>query len=54
MLKNARVRDNIYKLTKERNKVGLASVYDVTYTDKLHTQALIELSDLKRERCISL
>lgn len=48
------IRAEIYELTKERNKAGLTSVYDVTYTDKLHTQALIELNNLKKERTICL
>lgn len=50
----AKIREEIFELTKERNKAGLASVYDVTYTDKLHTQALIELNDLKKEQNIYL
>ncbi len=52
--KIVQVREKIMDLTKERNKIGLASVYDVTNTDKLHTIALIELSSFKRERAIYL
>lgn len=49
-----KIRQNIYELTKDRNKAGLASVYDVTYTDKQHTQSQIELNDLKRQQNIYL
>lgn len=48
------IREKIFLLTKERNKAGLASVYDVTYTDKLHTQAQIDLNDLMRQRSLYL
>lgn len=46
------IRKQIFDLTKERNKAGLASTYDVTNTDKLHTTALIALNDLKKERAL--
>ena len=36
------IRKNIKDLTNERYKMGLASLYDVTYTDKQHTQAQID------------
>ena len=49
-----KIRKTIYELTKERNKSGLASVYDVTYTDRLHTQAQIELNDLMKQRKLYL
>lgn len=52
--KIAAIREKIYLLTKDRNLAGLASTYDVTYTDKLHTIALIELSDLKKQRALYL
>lgn len=52
--KVAQIREKIFELTKERNKAGLASVYDVTYTDKLHTEAQIELLDLMRNRNLLL
>lgn len=48
------IREKIFLLTKDRNKAGLASVYDVTYTDKLHTQAQIDLNDLMRQRSLYL
>ena len=48
------IRKQIWELTKERYKAGLASVYDVTYTDRLHTQSQIELNDLKRQRSLYL
>ena len=48
------IRAKIWELTKERYKAGLASVYDVTYTDRLHTQSQIELNDLKRQRSLYL
>ena len=47
-------REKIFELTKEKNKAGLASIYDVSYTDKQHTQALIELNDIKREQKLNL
>ena len=49
-----KIRKDIYELTKIRNNEGLASIYDVTNTDKLHTIALIELSNLKRQRALYL
>lgn len=52
--KVADIRGKIFELTKDRNKAGLASVYDVTYTDKLHTQAQIEINDLMRQRSLYL
>ena len=52
--KIAAIRKNIYELTKEREKSGLASVYDVTYTNRLHTQSEIELNDLIKQRNIYL
>ncbi len=48
------IRKKINELTNERYKMGLASLYDVTYTDKLHTQAQIELNDLKKDRTLLL
>ena len=48
------IRQKIKDLTQERYKMGLASLYDVTYTDKLHTQAQIELNDLKKDRSLLL
>lgn len=48
------IREKIFDMTKDRNKTGLASVYDVTYTDRLHTQAQIELNDLMRQRSLYL
>lgn len=48
------IREEIWKLTKERHAAGLASVYDVTYSDRLHTQSQIELNDLKRQRSLLL
>ncbi len=48
------IREKILELTKERYKEGLASLYDVTYTDKLHTQSQIEINDLKRQRSLLL
>ena len=48
------IRQKIKDLTNERYKMGLASLYDVTYTDKQHTQAQIDLNDLKKDRSILL
>ena len=48
------IRKNIKDLTNERYKMGLASIYDVTYTDKQHTQAQIDLNDLKKDRALLL
>ncbi len=48
------IRKEIFELTKERYKAGLASVYDVTYTDRLHTESQIELNDLKRQQKLYL
>ena len=48
------IRKNIKDLTNERYKMGLASLYDVTYTDKQHTQAQIDLNDLKKDRALLL
>lgn len=48
------IREQIWKLTKDRYDAGLASLYDVTYTDKLHTQSQIEINDLKRQRSLLL
>ncbi len=48
------IRKEIWELTKERYKAGLASVYDVTYTDRLHTESQIELNDLKRQQKLYL
>lgn len=48
------IREQIWKLTKARYDAGLASLYDVTYTDKLHTQSQIEINDLKRQRSLLL
>lgn len=48
------IREQIWKLTKARYDAGLASLYDVTYTDKLHTQSRIEINDLKRQRSLLL
>ena len=48
------IRKKIWELTKERYKTGLASVYDVTYTDRLHTESQIELNDLKRQQKLNL
>ena len=50
----AKIRKNIYELTKAREKEGLASVYDVTDTDKQHTAAMISVNDLERQRAILL
>lgn len=52
--KIASIRKDIYELTKEREKSGLASVYDVTYTNRLHTQSEIELNDLIKQRNLYL
>ena len=48
------IRKKIKDLTNDRYKLGLASLYDVTYTDKQHTQAQIDLNDLKRDRSLLL
>ena len=48
------IRKNIRDLTAQRHSAGLASVYDVTYTDKLHTESQIELNDLKRQQKLYL
>lgn len=52
--KVTKIREKIWLLTKDRHLAGLASVYDVTYSDKLHTQAQINLTDLKRQRSLLL
>lgn len=49
-----KIREQIWLLTKDRHLAGLASVYDVTYSDKLHTQSQINLNDLKRQRSLLL
>ena len=48
------IRKKIWELTKDRHDAGLASVYDVTYTDRLHTESQIELNDLKRQQSLYL
>ena len=48
------IRKKIKDMTNDRYKMGLASLYDVTYTDKQHTQAQIDLNDLKRDRSLLL
>lgn len=48
------IREQIRKLTQARYELGLASLYDVTYTDKLHTQSQIEINDLKKQRSLLL
>ena len=52
--KIVQTRKDIFDLTKEKNKAGLASTYDVSYTDKQHTQSMIELNDLKKEQNLCL
>ncbi len=49
-----KIRKKVFELTKERNRAGLSSTYEVTSTDKLYTQAKIELNDYKRQRDILL
>lgn len=43
-------RSKIYELTKLRNQSGLASVFDVTMSNKLYTSSRISLNDLEKER----
>ncbi len=52
--KIAEARKEIFELTKERNKSGLASTYDVTDTDKQHTISMISVNDLEKQRSILL
>ena len=47
-------RKKIFELTLERNKSGLASTYDVTNTDKLHTESMISVNDLEKQRSMLL
>lgn len=49
-----KVRKDIFELTKDRYKAGLASTFDTTATDKQHTIAMIELNDLKKQRALLL
>lgn len=49
-----KVREKIYELTKERNKIGLASTYDVTDTDKMHTISQIRLNNYLKLRSVYL
>lgn len=49
-----KIRKEIFELTTERNKAGLASTYDVSSSDKLHTAAMIALNDLKKDRQVYL
>lgn len=44
------IRKKIYELTKEREKMGLASTYDVTYSNKLYIESRIMLNDLKKSQ----
>lgn len=48
------IRTKILELTNLQYKEGLASVYDVTYTDKQKTLSQISLNDLKKQRQILL
>ncbi len=48
------LRKEIFLLTQDRNKAGLASAFDTTLADKQHTAAMIELNDLKKHRTIML
>ena len=52
--KIAAARKVIFELTRERNREGLASTYDVTDTDKLHTAAMISVNDLEKQRSVLL
>lgn len=49
-----KVRKKIFDLTTAKEKEGLATLYDVTNTDKAHTTSMISVNDLEKQRDLLL